>query len=68
MKPQLKSKTVWLGMLITLLSILGLVAGEPWIQDYPQVVAVLGIITGVLTVIIRQFTTQPVSNGLRRKS
>lgn len=59
-KPQVQSKMNWLGMIVTVISMLGLLQGEEWIQQYPQVVAALGIAAGILTVIFRQFTIRPV--------
>lgn len=59
-KPQLESKMNWLGVIVTIVSVLGLLQGEEWIQQYPQVVAGLGIAAGFLTVILRQFTVKPV--------
>ena len=60
MKTQLKSKTNWLGIAITAVSVFTLVSSEPWIQEYPRIVAGLGVFTGVLTVVIRQFTSERV--------
>jgi len=58
-KPWWKSKTIRLGMATTLISVLGLVAGEEWIQAYPAAVACLGLVAGVLTVVVRYFTDGP---------
>ena len=61
-KPPIRSKTVWLGVMMTVASVLGLLAGEQWIQDYPQVVSGLGLTAGILTVVIRQYTTGPLDS------
>ena len=58
-KPWWKSNTIRLGMATTLISVLGLVAGEEWIQAYPAVVASLGLVAGLLGLVVRYFTTGP---------
>ncbi len=59
-KSFLSSKTIWFSAAATVASVIALVAGEEWIQEYPQVVSVLGIVGGVITGILRTITTQPV--------
>lgn len=59
-KSVLKSKTVWLNILILAAGIVGFVAGHEVIADYPQVVAILAAVQGGLNIILRLFTTQPV--------
>jgi len=63
-KAPLASKTIWLGVLTTAASVLALVAGEEWIQQWPRAVAGLGIVVGVLNVVIRQFTTKPLTTSV----
>ena len=58
-KSRLKSKTVWLGALTVLVSLLSLIAGQDGIQQYPEVVSYIGLAVGVLTVIIRHYTEKP---------
>ena len=58
-KSRWASKTVWLGVAMTAVSVLGLMAGEGWIQEYPAVVSALGLVAGILTVLVRHFTSQP---------
>jgi len=60
-KKPLASKTIWLGILTTLISILGLVGGEAWIQEYPQVVSGIGFVGGVLVLVLRWATTVPLT-------
>lgn len=57
----LASKTMIVAMLTTLAGVLGLLIGEEWIQEYPQVVAVGTIVLGIITGIIRVLTTSPVT-------
>ena len=58
-KAALKSKTVWLGIATSVISILGIFAGQGWIQEYPQIVSGIGLTVGILTVVVRHFTTVP---------
>ncbi len=58
-KSRLASKTVWLGILTMVISVIGLIAGQEWVRDYPIVVSGLGLAVGILTVIVRHFTDQP---------
>lgn len=60
-KKLLASKTIWLGILTTLISILGLIGGEAWIQEYPQVVSGIGFVGGVLVLVLRWVTTIPLA-------
>lgn len=72
MKRWFQSKTVWLGILTLILSILTFIQGEEWISQYPQVVAIIGTVIGVLTIILRFFThksmelTVDLKNKLRK--
>ena len=56
-----RSKTVWLGVGVTAVSVLGLVAGAEWMQAYPEAVAVLGMVVGVLGVVLRHYTDRPLA-------
>ena len=58
-KSRAESKTVWLGIVTALISILGLFAGQEWIQQYPEIVSYIGLAIGILTVIVRHYTTKP---------
>lgn len=59
MKEWYKSKAMWLGLITLIVSILTFVQGESWVRDYPIVVSVIGTIVGVLTIVIRYFTIEP---------
>jgi len=61
MKRFFESKTVWLGILMLVASILGFLQGEEWIKEYPNVVALLGTAAGILTIVIRYFTEKPLA-------
>ena len=58
-KSRLKSKSIWLGVLTALISLLGLIAGQEWIQQYPEIVSYIGLAVGILTVIVRHYTEEP---------
>lgn len=55
-----KSKTFWTNMLVLGAGVAGYVAGHDVIQEYPQIVAGLGAAVGLLNIILRLVTTQPV--------
>jgi len=59
-KPIFSSKTIWFSVAATVASVIALVAGEEWIQEYPKVVSVLGMAGGIITGILRTITTRPV--------
>lgn len=55
-----KSRTFWTNILVLAAGTAGYVAGHDVIQEYPQVVAGLGAAVGLLNIILRLVTTQPV--------
>lgn len=62
MKPKhpLASKLVWLGIIEVVIAVLVFLQGDAWFgESFPAVVAALGTVAGVLTVIVRAMTTQP---------
>lgn len=59
-KSVLKSKTVWLNLLILAAGVVGFVSGHEVIAEYPQVVAILAAVQGGLNIVLRLVTTQPV--------
>lgn len=61
MKPIWQSKTFWLGLLGTIAGTLEYLGGSQFVQQYPQVAAGIMTVVGVLTIILRIFTTVPVS-------
>ena len=58
MKATIRSKTFWLGVIEILVGVLQFVAGQPAPGDYH---AVILIVAGCLTIIIRKLTTVPVA-------
>ena len=59
-KSVLKSKTVWVNMLVLAAGVAGFVAGHEVIADYPQVIAILGAVQGAVNIVLRLVTTQPI--------
>ena len=61
------SKTLWLAIVTTILSVLTLVQGEAWIQEYPQVVGYIGIAIGLLGIVFRFLTSMPLGAAVKIK-
>jgi len=60
-KNPLKSKLNILGALQLAASLCALLGGSELIQQYPKAVAVIGGISGVVTIVLRFYTSLPVS-------
>lgn len=60
-KPFLLSKTNWLGIITIAISTFTFLQDQPLISDNPQVVSIIGIVIGLLIIILRYFTEQPVN-------
>jgi len=60
MKNPLKSKTLWVNMLVLAAGILGYAQGHDVIQEYPQIVAVMGAAVGALNIVLRFVTNKPI--------
>ena len=58
-KNPITSKTFWSGLIITLISVFGVLEGSEFIAQYPQVVAGIGVAIGVLTIALRFLTGEP---------
>lgn len=56
-KPVWQSKTFWVGAVTVGLSVVAALAGNDYIKEYPQVVAVLGVASGALTILFRYLST-----------
>jgi hypothetical protein len=59
MKEFYESKTVWLGLMTSALSILTFLQGEAWIVEYPVAVSTIGTVVGLLTIALRYVTKVP---------
>lgn len=55
------SKSVWLGVITTVVSLLTAAMGQEFIMQYPQVVAGIGMVVGFLTVVLRYLTDRPIT-------
>ena len=60
-KPFWESRTLWVNLLTTGISVLGLVAGSDLIAEYPRAVAAIAALIGVANIVLRFLTTVPVS-------
>jgi len=61
------SKTMILSIMTTVVSVITLLMGEQWIMAYPDVVAWMGIVVGILTGILRQVTSKGMAGFLKVK-
>jgi hypothetical protein len=59
-KPLLKSKTMWINMLVVATGVCGYLAGNEIITDYPHAVATLIVLQGLLNIALRFVTKVPV--------
>jgi hypothetical protein len=55
------SKTVWVNVMTLVVGTIGFVAGHDVIADYPSVVAALVAAQGVVNVVLRFLTWEPIS-------
>ena len=55
-KKPIQSKTVWVNVLTVGAATLAFVAGQDLIQDYPAVVAAIGVVLGLMNVALRFVT------------
>ncbi len=60
MKSIFASKTFWTNAIIAVVSIVGYFQGADWVAVHPEAVAALGTVVGVLNVILRLITKEPV--------
>ncbi len=59
-KSVLKSKTVWVNLLVIAAGVASYVAGHELVADNTALVSVLGVVVGVVNVALRFVTTDPV--------
>lgn len=61
------SRTLWLNLIGTVIAVLMAVLNQDWIADHPQLSAGIGSILGVLNILLRFLTSQPIvaTNGGR---
>ena len=60
-KPWWRSRTIWKDVCQVVISSLALIAGHQLIAENARTVAVLGIVGGVVGIILRKLTTQPLT-------
>ena len=66
-KKWFESKSIWLGLLTLTVSLLSLILDTDWIRDYPNFVATLGTVVGILTIILRYVTGKPMKLTMNYK-
>jgi hypothetical protein len=59
-KPWWKSKTIWVNVVVVLVAALTGAANSDAIREYPEVVALIGTLVGILNMLLRLVTRQPV--------
>ena len=59
-KPVLKSKTVWLNLLVIGAGVASYIAGHELVADNTALVSILGVVVGVMNVALRFVTDKPV--------
>ena len=67
-KALLQSKMVWVGIITVILSALAELQGQEFIVSHPGVVSAIGLVIGLLTVVLRFFTNQPIKRLGGRKT
>lgn len=60
-KPVTASKTVWINAVTFAIAVLGLLAGQDWIQANPKWVAVITMATSACNIALRFLTDKAVS-------
>ena len=64
-KSILASKTFWLGLITFAIGLCSFLVGEEFIQQWPYAVSAILMIKGILDVLIRAITSQPVRLKIR---
>ncbi|RLB77208.1 MAG: hypothetical protein DRH24_16630 [Deltaproteobacteria bacterium] len=59
-KSPLKSKTVWLNLVVLAVALVGAAQGVDWVAANPQVTMILGAVAGGLNLVLRFLTSQPI--------
>lgn len=66
-KPWWLSKTLWVSILTTVAGVIGVLLGQEWIQDHPQIVSVATIILGLVNAFLRAITDTKLAAGKSMK-
>ncbi len=62
-KPWWKSRTIWAQLLPIMVAILALLADDQLLTNHPQAVAGLLLAIGVINIVLRSLTGQPITRG-----
>ena len=65
-KPWWRSKTIWANILPVVLAILALMADDQLIAKHPQAVSAVLLAIGMVNIVLRSITNQPISRGGQR--
>ena len=60
MKSPLKSKTIWLNLLLAAAGVCTYLAGAEPMQEYTTILPVFVAVSGALNIILRFLTTEPI--------
>lgn len=66
MKSLFESKTFWANAAVTLVGVLSVVAGNEQVKAHPQIVGFIVTAIGVVNVILRVITEQPVTVSAKK--
>lgn len=62
-KPWWKSRTIWAQLLPIAVAILALLADDQLLTNHPQAVAGLFLAVGIINIVLRSITGQPITRG-----
>lgn len=54
------SRLAWTGAITAAVGVITAIQQQPWVVEYPRVAAGLAAAVGVLTIVLRYLTTQPI--------
>jgi hypothetical protein len=61
MKSPMSSRVIWVNSLTTLIAVITVVSGQPWVANYPQAATIAVGCLSVLNIALRFLTTEPIS-------
>lgn len=61
-KSLLTSKTFWINFVQGAAALVALVQGSDLIAQYPEAVAILGLVAGGLNIVVRLITSEPITS------
>ena len=58
-----QSKTIWVNAITLLIGVVSFLAGQEFIADHPQIATWFAMVLGLLNIVLRFLTNQPVVAG-----